>query len=84
MMTWKRRRSRSVAEARMRIGKTQFSSLHQPVCRLACITSVAIMVVVVVVVGGGGGGGGSMFTQVLLLCEADLDTLQRSVVLLRG
>ena len=27
--TWKRRRSRSVAEARMRIGKTQFSSLHQ-------------------------------------------------------
>ena len=47
MMTWKRRRSRSVAEARMRIGKTQFSSLHQPVCRLACITSVVIMVVVV-------------------------------------
>ena len=37
--TWKRRRSRSVAEARMRIGKTQFSSLHQPVWRLACIIS---------------------------------------------
>ena len=37
LMTWKRRRSRRVAEARMRIGKTQFSSLHHPVWRLAYI-----------------------------------------------
>ena len=37
--TWKRRSRSKVAEARIKIGKTQFSSLHQPVWRLACSAS---------------------------------------------
>ena len=73
-MTWKRRRSRRVAEARMRIGKTQFSSLHQPVCRLACIINDAIIVEENV-----------LYAMLRLVpCETDLDLLQRSVVLLCG